>query len=261
MLRPWLRRAIGPIGLAPGAALLTLAAVSASGIAWLSDPGTAAIRKPTPSDATVSTSTSVTNSSQFAGIAHPCRVGQAHVDDLAAEDAAPQPERRIHRQDVPDPHNGHVVAVGRLAHDLCGDEQRAPLVAQLAKVFPASPAQHRVDPGGRLVGEQQPRVVHAHPGEHQAALHAAGERGRAPRSDRRRRAVRSAACGSRRGASRRARRRTRRSGRPSDSGKARTAAGWSRSAGGRRGERRWARARTRAARRTGGAAGRAPGGW
>jgi YVTN family beta-propeller protein len=33
MLRPWLRRAIGPIGLALGAALLTLAAVSASGIA------------------------------------------------------------------------------------------------------------------------------------------------------------------------------------------------------------------------------------
>jgi hypothetical protein len=100
-------------------------------------------------------------------------VGELHMDSLEAQRAALQALRRVDGEQPALAHHGHVVAEHGLAHHLCGHEQRAALVPQLAEILPEAPAQHGVDAGGGLVGEEQRRVVHQRACEHQPALHAA----------------------------------------------------------------------------------------
>ena len=57
-----------------------------------------------------------------------------------------------------------------------GQQDRRPLLVDSLHVVPELEPQLDVDPGGRLVEDQQPRPVHQRPGQDQPPLHPAGER-------------------------------------------------------------------------------------
>ena len=60
-----------------------------------------------------------------------------------------------------------------------GEDDRGAGAVDFKQEIPHRAAQFDIDPGGGLVENQQPRLVHQRPGDHHAPLHAAGKRARA----------------------------------------------------------------------------------
>src|SRR5258706_10119327 len=62
-----------------------------------------------------------------------------------------------------------------LVHEVRGEEDRLALAQEQAQLLPHEGARLRIEPGGRLVEEEELRIVHERAREHEAALHAAGQ--------------------------------------------------------------------------------------
>ena len=64
----------------------------------------------------------------------------------------------------------------RLIHVMCREQNRQPLLPEFAELFPDRMPDVRIKPGRRFIEDQNPRLVDQPAGDHQAALHATGER-------------------------------------------------------------------------------------
>ena len=84
---------------------------------------------------------------------------RAEIDHIAAVGVMPYPLRGIHQKQLPIVLYTHQVAVICFAYILGGDKYRAPLFFKLPEMIPKLAPQDGINPGGRLVQEEQLRVV------------------------------------------------------------------------------------------------------
>ena len=106
--------------------------------------------------------------------ARPRRSGRGlDLDDVAAHRLAPQVVRRRERdQPALGDQRDRVALLGLV--DVLGRHQQRPAgVAQAVELVPDAAAEERIDPGGRLVEEEQRRVVDEGAGQLEPALHPA----------------------------------------------------------------------------------------
>ena len=104
-------------------------------------------------------------------------VGRTVTDGVGARSMRFSARGRVEGEDraVVDDRDPVAELVG-LLHVVRGEEDRLPVVVQLAEDLPQGDAALRVEAGGRLVEEQDRRAVHDRPGHHEALGHAARER-------------------------------------------------------------------------------------
>ena len=102
---------------------------------------------------------------------------ESHLEHLARGVAADQLGGRAlgHDRALVDDHEPIAELLG-LVHVVGGEEQRGALLLEAEQPVPEDVAGLRVEAGGRLVEEQDARIVDQRPGDREAALHAAGER-------------------------------------------------------------------------------------
>jgi hypothetical protein len=109
---------------------------------------------------------------------HPLLVsGAVHFQHLRLDVLGDQRARRALGDDAAVVHDREAVAQALgLFHEVRGEHERLAFLRQAAQPLPDQVARLRVEAGGRLVHENELRVVHQRARQRQAALHAAGER-------------------------------------------------------------------------------------
>ena len=101
------------------------------------------------------------------------RLGRFDFEDLAAQRHTPQVLRRGQGDQSPMRQDGDLVAIFGFADVLRGHDQRATHLAQPAELGPDPLAQHRIEPGRRLVDKEQQRIVDQGAGQLEPPLHTA----------------------------------------------------------------------------------------
>ena len=109
--------------------------------------------------------------------------GRLDLDDVPADRLPPEVVGIGERDEPAVGDQCDAVARLRLAHVLGRDQEGSSGVAEPMELIPDPRSKERVDPGRRLVEEEQRRVVDECTGELEAALHPARQRAGAPTAD------------------------------------------------------------------------------